>query len=150
MPLKLTVGLARKVGQPDYGSLGASCGLELELPAELLERDPEAFQERVRSAYVACARAVDDELARQGEPAEAEGEPVGGGRAGRGSRRPAARRPATAAQVRALRALASRRGLDLDELVARQLAVEGPEELTLAEASRLIDELQAEPAAARG
>ena len=31
MPLKLTVGLSRKVGLPNYGSLGATCGLEVEL-----------------------------------------------------------------------------------------------------------------------
>ena len=28
MPLKLSVGVSRKVGQPGYGSLGASCGVE--------------------------------------------------------------------------------------------------------------------------
>jgi hypothetical protein len=35
MPMKLNVGLCRKVGQPDYGSLGASCNVEVELSGSL-------------------------------------------------------------------------------------------------------------------
>ena len=42
MPLKLTVGLSKKVGLPNYGSLGATCGLEVELPSSALHDDPEA------------------------------------------------------------------------------------------------------------
>jgi hypothetical protein len=64
MPLKLSLALSRKVGQPDFGSLGASCGVELELPESLLFDDLDAFQRRVRDAYVACDQAIHDELAR--------------------------------------------------------------------------------------
>ena len=39
MPMKLNVGVSRKIGLPDYGSVGASCNLELELDSSLLERD---------------------------------------------------------------------------------------------------------------
>ena len=43
MPLKLNVGVSRKVGLPDYGSVGASCNLELELDASMIDKDLHAF-----------------------------------------------------------------------------------------------------------
>ena len=54
----------RKVGMPDYGSVGASCNLELELDSGLLEKDLDGFHARVREVYVAAHQAVHDELAR--------------------------------------------------------------------------------------
>ena len=63
MPMTVKVGLAKKIGQPDFGSLGASCDIELELDGGLLFNDLEGLQQKIQTAYVACRQAVNDELA---------------------------------------------------------------------------------------
>src|SRR5437588_5215704 len=70
MPLTLNVGLSKKVGLPDYGSLGVSCSVQVELDATLLLNDADGFQHKVRQAYLACHQAVHEELLRQqsGQP----------------------------------------------------------------------------------
>jgi len=64
MALKLCVGTSQKIGQPDFGSLGASCEVEIELSPSLLQDDLDTFHRHVRNAYVACRQAVSDELSR--------------------------------------------------------------------------------------
>jgi hypothetical protein len=95
MPMRLTVGVSKKVGLPDYGSLGASCSVEVELPEGLVYADLEAFHERAHDAYVACHQAVFDELSRLAGPKTAAapraGAPDPNGRAGAAARPP--RRP---------------------------------------------------------
>ena len=65
MPIKLNVGVSRKVGLPDYCSVGASCNLELELETALLEKDLEGFHARIRKAY---SREHQSRLVRGGRP----------------------------------------------------------------------------------
>jgi len=71
MPLTLNVGISKKIGQPDFGSVGATCNVSVELDAALLTREPDAFQRHVRNAYAACSQAVNEELARQTTPGAA-------------------------------------------------------------------------------
>jgi hypothetical protein len=164
MPLKPSVSVSRKVGQPDFGSIGATCGVELELDATLLRTDLAAFHREVRDAYVAAHQAVHDELARlhagaQARPPEhprnnprpddraARNRPETNGRRAdarreNGDRQPSAR-AATAKQVAALVALARRAGADLDGLLRDDYGVARPEDLTVRQASRVIDLLKA-------
>jgi hypothetical protein len=65
MPLTLNVGLSKKIGQKDYGSLGATCNVQVELDGSVMQHDLETFHRHVKNAYVACSQAVNDELARQ-------------------------------------------------------------------------------------
>jgi hypothetical protein len=162
MPLKLHVGLSKKIGLPDYGSLGASCHVELELDQSLLFTDLDSFQDKVRQAFIACNQAVKDELRRQQPDGqslatgkERTGAPpcAGNGRghlSDSGARKPRDRtRPATASQVRAIDAIALRQDLDLAQILWDDFGCSRADELTITEASRLIDALKA-PAKGNG
>ena len=152
MPLKLNVGVSRKVGLPDYGSVGASCNLEMELDSALLERDLDGFHARDRDAFVAARQAVQDELARVqapvelAQPAPAPRAPTNGNGNGHAPGGPAERsRPqkrATDKQVKAILAIARQQHADLDGLLQQDYGVHRVEDLALKQASELIDMLK--------
>jgi len=165
MPLKLQVGTSQKIGQPDYGSLGASCHVELELDASLIQHDLETFHRHVKNAYVACRQAVQDELARGAEvsPPSGNGHPGGNGNGHANGHRNGAHsngngngrdgsgpRKATSSQVRAIHAIANRQGVRLTEELEARFGVSSPEDLSIRQASECIDELKAEPATTGG
>ena len=156
--LRLNVGTNRKIGQPDYGSAGASCNLELELDTGLFQ-DLEGLQQVVKRAYAACNQAVNDELARLAhreanqpnaqpqEVIEVRTSPTITGATV--NRLPVAQfanqpspRPATTSQVRALRAICARRKIDLVGLLRERFGLTTADELGIRQASSLIDELK--------
>ena len=158
MPTVVNLGLTKKHGLPDYGSIGASCSVSMELDGTLLQSDLESFHRRVRDAYVACAQAVNDELSRHRQLVDPEDPPVpespaqraeqanhGDSHAGNGN---GSHRSAGASEKqqsyiqqlgRQIRGLGVRR---LDELSDRMFG-KPVGSLTSFEASSLIDQLKA-------
>lgn len=145
--MKINIGLSQKRGLPNYGSAGASCHIELELDAALLSQNPEQFQNRIRTAFGACRQAVHEELSRT--PAAGDVAHHSNGRSSRNGQSEQsaagnAPRPATANQVKAIRAIAHRAGVDLPAELSRRYGVGSPDALNLYQASQLIDALKAE------
>ncbi len=171
--LKLHAGVSKKVGLPGFSSASASCTIEAELDSSLLQ-DREGFQIVVQRAYQSCEQAVQDQIARltsdgpeDSQPQEVvevrtspaiSGAPV--------ARIPAAHivtngadmqvtnravfhdapgpRPATASQVKAIRAIAARRKIDLAGLLRERFGLTTADELGIRQASALIDELKSD------
>jgi hypothetical protein len=144
MPLKLNVGLSRKVGEANYGSKGASVNLELELDSSLVA-EPDRLQDRIRQLFRLAKASVDEELHSDGSADRAPSGSNGQARAhaanGNGHR-PGSVRRATQSQVRALWAIAERQQVDLGQCLRDQFGVNGPDALSITQASQLIDELK--------
>jgi len=140
--LKLGVSYTRKTGEPNYGSRGAGISLELELDTHLAAR-PKALRRRVRRLFRQARTMVNQELNHRGS--DSNGQNMA--RAAAASETPSAghHRPATPAQLRAISRLAARAKRDPAAVIEEHFGPKPPETLSLAEASRLIDFLQAEP-----
>jgi hypothetical protein len=156
--LKLHAGVSKKVGLPNFSSASASCTIEAELDSSLFQ-DHEGFQVVVRRAYQSCEQAVRDQIARLTSDVGGETQPqevvevrtspaISGATV---TRIPAAQfstlpspRPATASQVRALRAIAARRKIDLVGLLRERFGLTTADELGIRQASNLIDELKSD------
>lgn len=147
MPLKLNVGLSRKVGEHNYGSRGASVNVEVEVDAALAAETGK-LHDRIRQLFNLVRTSLTEELNggnSNGHPADqgtgqrpAHGNSNG---ANRGSTQRAPR-AATQSQVKAILAIARNQRVDLGQFLQQHFQVERPQDLTLAEASQVIDELK--------
>lgn len=158
MAVKLSVGLQKKVGLPDYGSLGASVHVEFEIDRGLLENDLDGFHQKVSDAFVACRQAVHDQLASanrtDGENCypvpetklERNGHPNSNRTKVHEEGNGPSHRPkigtVTQSQLRAIHAISRRNRMDPAVLVRERFQLDRPEALSIREASSLIDELK--------
>ncbi len=139
----------------------ASCTIEAELDSSLLQ-DHEGFQIVVQRAYESCEKAVQDQITQltnddQPEPTQHQppeivevrtaptitGASVNRLSAPRFTNQPSPR-PATASQVKAIRAIAARRKIDLVGLLREKFGLTTADELGIRQASNLIDELKSD------
>ena len=172
--LKLHAGVSKKVGLPGFSSASASCTIEAELDSSLL-MDTAGFQIVVQRAYQSCEQAVEDQIARLthgngSDASQTNAQPqevvevrtspairgvavTAKGAETRETNRAVfgdapSPRPATASQVKAIRAIAARRKIDLVGLLRERFGLTTADELGIRQASNLIDELKGdEPAA---
>ena len=70
MPLILTVSQSKKIGEPNYGSKGASVTLQIEVDSSMAN-DPSQLQQQIRELFQQSRAAVEQELfGRDAPPAE--------------------------------------------------------------------------------
>jgi hypothetical protein len=159
--LKLHAGVSKKVGLPGFSSASASCTVEAELDSSLLN-DTVGFQIVVQRAYQSCEQAVQDQIARLTSDGPEDTQPqevvevrtspaISGARITTHSaeqpvinRAAPSPRPATASQVKAIRAIAARRKVDLVGLLRERFGLTTADELGIRQASALIDELKSD------
>ena len=170
MAVKLSIGLSKKVGLPRYSSLGASCYVELEIDPSLLDSNLAGFHEQVTRMFAACQQAVDAQLTQQTQqtqlsagtgsvpnhnatrPVDFHGPVATGGNhtgenhssgnhTGPDTEAAADDGKLTCSQLRAILAMVRRQQLDLLSLIQERFQLDRPEDLTIRQASRLINEL---------
>ena len=140
--------------------MGTSCNLELKQDPAFLDRGLDGFHTRIRGADLASFPAVHDEPERLQTLGDCKAE-VPAWTSGRGSvtnesaienrnghflryqEAPSrGRKPATANQVKAILAIARSQRADLERLLRREFDAERPKDLTVKQASDLIDLLK--------
>ena len=149
MPLKLNVGLSKKVGDPNYGSRGDSVNVELELESALVG-EPDRLKERIRQVFNSLRSSLAEELngSHQASSSSTNGHHNGNGQQSGNGHVPASGnsqttvRPATASQIKAIHAIARSQQIDVSQFLHSRFQRQRPEDLTIKEASGAIDDLK--------
>ena len=146
MAAKLSVGLQKKLGLPGYSSIGASCHVEFEVETSLMESNLEGFHKKVHSVYSACQQAINEQLARYQSTPPNLNDPPRTQLNGQNNPNPQQVKQessrATRNQIRSIFAIARNQGLNPLQIVRTRFNLDLPEDLTIREASSLIDELK--------
>ena len=151
MPLSINVGSSRKASK-DYQSTGVSINVTAELDQSLLAK-PDELHRQVANLYAQAESALDRQSGQSPVREAAHGENGNGRRNGtngsharpsNGTRRPAKNDALmTDSQKRALISIAERNNVNLD-LEAREIIGAEFDQLTLRQASQLIDHLKSD------
>lgn len=139
MPLKVNVGLTRKVGESNYGSRGASVNVELELDGSLVN-EPAKLKEKIAQAFSLVRTSLDAEL--NGGNGNGNGHASANGKNGTTAPTAASKgRPATQSQVRAIQSICRDKGINLAGFLG-DYRVSRAEDLSVKQASEIIDKLK--------
>ena len=144
MPLKLNVGASKKIADQSYGSRGASVNVEMELDSTLVA-EPVKLQEKIRQLFGLVRVSLAEELnGSYAAPKDADSNGNGNGSraAPNDNQRTSNPRPATQSQCKALHAISRSKQVNLNQLLRDRFHVGKPEDLSIKEASSLIDELK--------
>ena len=152
MPVQINIGLNKKVGEANYGSRGASVNLEVELDSGIIE-DPDRLRSQIHKLFGLARDSLNAELhpddnhhAGNGHHSNGNGRTNGHGCAnGSTGNRSSNGRGATQSQIRAINVIAKRSRIDLIPIL-RQYGVQAVADLSIGDASNLIDELKGQPA----
>lgn len=154
--IKITAHMSKKVPIPGTDYSSQQYGSSMEIEVSDADR-PEAIQQRIRDLYRLLTDCVDEQIAAAAGPGDTprfnghEPAPPRNGYAalpahrsnGNGHSNEPRSGGSTQAQQRAIYAICRQRGLELAQVLAAR-GVSGVRELSLREASALIDELKAE------
>ena len=132
MPLKLIIGRSKKIGEPNYGSRGATVGLEVEADVGLLNQ-PQQLHDKIAKLFRIANESIEQEL--NGGKAPAGPTTAHGDLA---SESEVLTKPASGKQIRAIHALAKHCEIDVADALRSRFGVERPEELTVVQASQFI------------
>ena len=147
MPLSINVGLSRKASK-DYQSTGTSINIVAELDQALLAK-PDELQRQIDGLYSQAQNAIDrnsgspDPARQPGRAAHQTNDDRGNGH------RPNNGNAMTASQRRAILAIADRNKIDVDYHCREMIGAEF-DQLSLRQASELIDHLKGQQPAANG
>ena len=147
--IKLLASVAKKVPMPDleFSSQQYSAGMEVEVASGA---SGEEIQKKLKALYALLEESIDEQIqacqAKSG--AEEDTASHGNGRA-KGSKQSGSggngSRSATKAQVKAIYAIAREQGCtdqDIERIVSKSFGTKAPEELSIGQASELIDTLK--------
>lgn len=143
MPLKLNVGASKKIADQSYGSRGASVNVEMELDSTLVA-EPAKLQDKIRQLFGLVRVSLAEELngGSHAGPKDTDSNGNGSRAAPNDNQRTSNPRPATQSQCKALHAISRSKQVNLNQLLRDRFHIGKPEDLSIKEASSLIDELK--------